>query len=227
MFPIVSTGVGVLCDEQAYAVSANRNLDSGEDTRYGTGDYVGVDPGKMFSEEGTSDGSLLTGMINIIDFAVTYVMLPIALLMMMWRTVYLAIFPMMAQMDPLDLLHSGRYQNANKPQMKGSVVNPGNMTAMNQAISGNTRSILDSMSATKSLRDNTPITSLKREYYTGAYFDNPSEDMTGLAKQALKIEMRFLFLGLIIVFITFGLIKLLMQVAIIFIQTASQAAGMV
>lgn len=229
LFPITPIGTEIAICDQSYAVSPDRSGEATDNGRYGsgTGEYVGIDPGKFFAEDGSGDSGLMKGLISLIDFAVTYIMLPVAILMSMWRTIYLAIFPMMAKIDPLDMMHDGRYQNVKKATLKGSALDAGNMVSMNQAISGNTRAILDNMSASKNLRDNTPINSLKKDFFTGAYFDNKSKDKGDLAMHCLKVELRFFFLGMVVTFIAFGLIKLLMQAAILFIQTAGSVAGTV
>lgn len=222
--PIGFCTSAVTCEpEQAIAKSAEQLERQETGKTYGDGAYVGIDPNKFFNDKGSNGNALMTGMIHIIDFGITCVLLPLAILFCIWRTIYLAVFPMIAHTDPLDMLHHGRYSD--KKNIKGSIAG-GNMKTMDQAISGTPRAVLDSMSATKGMTRNTPTNSLENDFFTGAYFRAKDiNNMTSLAQHCLKVEIKFMLIGLVIVFAIWGLIKLLMQVAIVLLQAGGSAAG--
>lgn len=56
--------------------------------------------------------SLAEGVINGVLRPVTTMMLIASILIFGWRTAYIAIFPMMAGIDPLKMLEDGRYKGA-------------------------------------------------------------------------------------------------------------------
>lgn len=227
IFAPIAVGMSAIVEPDcAMAKSAEQlqkeeNLENG---RYGDGAYVGISAEKFFSGDGTQGGgnALMEGSIRIIDFAISCVLLPLAILFCMWRTIYLAVFPMIAHTDPLDMLHSGRYSD--KRSIKGSILG-GNMKTMDQAISGTPRAVLDSMAATKGMTRNTPTNSLENDFFTGAYFRTKDiKNMASLAQHCLKVELRFMLIGLIVVFSAWGIIKLLMQVAIVLLNAGANAS---
>lgn len=78
--------------------------------------------------------TLLNGGIGLIQGIVRAIMLPAAILLVAWRVIYLAIFPMLAHIDPLDMLSSPRYGGAGKTGRRGGTMTKNDMTAATSKI---------------------------------------------------------------------------------------------
>lgn len=85
----------------ATAYAANENSNAAEQQH-----YMDMNVTKLFdgSSSGSSNSTILSAGINILRTIMTAIMLPVGILMCLWRVIYLAIFPMLMQTDPLYML---------------------------------------------------------------------------------------------------------------------------
>lgn len=85
------------------STAANKSSDGeGEEQHYMTD----INPDKLFEQDGTDDGSnstILSAGIAMLRTLMNAIALPIAILLCIWRVVYLAAFPMMMNIDPLHM----------------------------------------------------------------------------------------------------------------------------
>lgn len=211
--------------ETAYAISTERDeadANTAQSKRAEFG-YIGYDAGRLFEKDKTvGDNRLMTGFVNMIKFAVTVIFLPLAIIFCMWRTIYIAIFPMIAHTDPLDMLRNDRYTN--KTTYSGNVFGP-DFKTNDYAVGGLGQKVLNSMSNPMSSGANASHTAIKSDYFTGAYYNSPdTKNMTELATSCLKIELKFAVFGLTITFIAWGIIRLLLQVVIVGLDKAEKIA---
>jgi hypothetical protein len=199
----------------AYAIDTDAN--SGQSSA-----YVGVDVKGVFSSDGTSDGNGLTkGIIEIIRFIVSYILLPLGIIFSLWRVVYLAICPMMLSIDPLDMMSNQRYKVNDNKVTKVNIAR-GAMETHDSTIAGTSRAILDSYGG-KATR--TPTTKTDASFYKGVYYNNNDVNaMPENAKKCIMKELRNMFLGLFVTFTAWTIVQLLCQIAIIMLNTSEGVA---
>ena len=71
-----------------------------------TSHYMDINLGGFLN--GTANGSILQGGVNILEMIVNTLVIPISILVAAWHMIYIAIFPLMAGIDPLNMM--SRYQ---------------------------------------------------------------------------------------------------------------------
>lgn len=199
----------VLVSNDAYAISADTanhiNTETGESSSDSDeqSPYLNFDVSKIFSSDGTTSGSgLWDGIIKVIRAVTTDVLLPVGILFVTWRVLYLAMFPMMANIDPLHMLENRRYQRDSNPKSSGS---------------GRLKSYQDFMRQSYS-SDDAGRKQWGRQYHhdSSSTFQRSSSSSKNLqedAKRCILKELRFMAAGLFIVFAVWGILQVIIQVA--------------
>ena len=97
--------------------------------RYDQGEeqhYMDIDFGGFL--DGSSNNSILGGFVDILAMLVNSVLLPVSILVAAWRWIYIAIFPLLAGTDPLDMMSkydgNGK-RKGHKGDDQGTTVNRG------------------------------------------------------------------------------------------------------
>lgn len=200
--------------EQASARAATEEDAAEYGTRKEDG-YLHLDPANIFDTSGRSakqDG-LMGGAVAIIEFIITKIFLPIGVITTTWRVIYIAIFMMMIGQDPLNFEKKARYGSAQKGrgdtrgEKESQFSEP--VSAMNSWRSGN-----------HSLRKKVASANINTNY---GDFVLDAQKATK-ASQLMKEELKFMFKGLLVVFLVWGVIEIILRLSVLLLNMA-EAAG--
>ena len=189
--------------------------------------YLNFQTNKIFSpypNNATAGGTLANGFISIAQNVTTGILLPIGILMTTWRTIYLAIFPLMMKIDPLDLMRNGRYTR--DKQVTGTALN--DSTNIVEHMFGGSyhsaKNFQNDRAGTKNSKSNYAGSALDASFFEGAYTDNGSS-IGEYAQKCIKIELKHMVVALLVVFAVWGVIQIILQLSIVFLDIAEQTAG--
>lgn len=100
----------------------------------GDGPYMDIDV-----KQAAEGQTFFSGLMTMTDNIVSYILLPLVILYLGWKIIYLALFPMMAGIDPLrmvvNFMTTGQQkrQTSNRNQMWGGITNFGSGTAASKS----------------------------------------------------------------------------------------------
>ena len=199
----------------------------------GKGSYTAIDVKGMLGVDG--DGNVDSGaargiytpLLNILDTITTVLLLPLGLLFVSWRMIYLAVFPLMMRMDPLHLVGSTRYSKGHEAA-NGGISNSRNgkhkatMSNLNSLTKGN-GNIFGRERAGKMVGDD-PLEG------TGTASTNPflgrinldSASGTEKVTQCLRMELRALIRGVIVVALLWTIIHMIIVAVGMAVKTAGE-----
>lgn len=220
-------GIESVCVENYTSPAYAQALDDFENQgsgKEGENTYYHFNPAKIFDSSGKSetDGGIMGGFVGIIDFIITKIFLPLGIVLSTWRIVYLAIFPLIIGSDPLDVMTSARYSDSRSKRDTASEVN-GVWDTQAQTFGQAMRGTWIQESGSEA-----PGGKGKRPQISTSY-----EDMVGGGRYStkalnnIKQELRFMLIGLLITFCAWGLVELMLKVAVFALNIADSTASTV
>lgn len=224
----LSFELGEFCSiEAAYASDYNNRstTDSDGDT------YYHFNPAMIFDTSGKSanNDGIAGGFVGIIEFVITKIALPIGILLSTWRVIYLAIFPLIIGNDPLGMTDSPRYNQVRK----GNADSQGELDNNWRFDSNPIESFNSYMGASgktgKGLwagkqsdeRNNMMDTSFTSNTSYANMRANQKQE-NNVSKYIME-ECKFMFLGLLITFIAWGLMELLLKISVFILNMTDSA----
>lgn len=204
----------------AYAVATDTYEQRAESGSEGD-TYYHFNPAKIFDTSGKSetDGGIMGGFVGIIDFIITKIFLPLGIVLSTWRIVYLAIFPLIMGADPLKIMSLPRYSDVSGKKDTYSesqgVWESQQRTFGTAGLFGHGYSEADNAT-----------TQMKRPKVSQSYADMVGGNRNSTkALNYIKQEVKFVAFGLLLTFIAWGLVELLLKVAVFALNVADTASS--
>lgn len=194
----------------------------------GENTYYHFNPAKIFDTSGhsESDGGIMGGFTGIIDFIITKIFLPLGIVLSTWRVAYLAIFPMIMGLDPLSLMDSPRYKGASGPrntraETQGvweAQAHTFGQSGFGGILGHNYEGTQDPSNPGGDRPSSAPTISQSYEDITAA------NRYSTVAGNYIKQELKFMLFGLLITFCAWGLVELMMKIAVFALNIADSAS---
>ena len=180
--------------------------------------YVAINTINMFNPDDPESGSgngLWNGVTNIMKTIVTFILLPIGIIFVTWRSLYIATFVYIGHVDPLNMVVkdgkiTGRY-----------IANTSGDAAVKRDGMYNWGSLENFMNAPdgKNINQTRQMETLWRR---GKRAEDWASIWNSYAKRALLIEVKNMGIGLFVVFAIWGLLHALIWLSVVLLGLAGQ-----
>lgn len=232
LLPGISFAISLACFDEFSTPAYAQALDDYENRSSGGEDentYYHFNPAKIFDTSGhsESDGGIMGGFTGVIDFIITRIFLPLGIVLSTWRIAYLAIFPMIMNLDPLDLLNSPRYKGASGKKNTGEETQGvwnAQAHTFGQSLQGGLHWSGKNYNEMGTSDPKNPSGHMPSSI-SQSYGDMISADRySTVAGNYIKQELKFMLFGLLITFCAWGLVELMMKIAVFALNIADSAS---